>query len=412
MKIAICTLGCKVNQSESSVIEGNLSERGHAIVNLSDGPDYCVINTCSVTSKSEYQSRQLIRRAAKSGARVIVTGCYAQLRTAEIERLPGVERVIDNNKKLGIIKLLSGKNETISFSFSSRARPYVKIQDGCNNSCAYCVVPLARGKSKSIEMSEIIQQVKSFESLQYNEVALTGIHIGSYGHDLRVKCTLADLLKNLLRNTQIPRIRLSSLEVSEIDEVIIEMLQDRRLCKHLHIPLQSGDDGILKLMRRRYTTRQYVDILEKIIKRIPQIAVGTDVIVGFPGEGEGEFLNTKGFLEGLPICYMHIFPFSARPGTVAAGMRGQNAVSVKKERATELRMLNAKKKREYLVSQVNRILDIIIEEQIKDRTLVGTSGNYLKVRVDSVGYSKKSLVHVRINGTDGDMLTGDVVDSS
>jgi threonylcarbamoyladenosine tRNA methylthiotransferase MtaB len=406
MKVSVLTLGCKVNQSESTIIEGNIIKSGHQIVSLTEHPDYCVVNTCSVTSKSDYQSRQLIRRAVKSGAKVIVTGCYAQLRPEEIKKIKGVEHIVDNFNKYKIINMLSKFNESITYNFSCRSRPYVKVQNGCNFFCSYCIVPFARGRSRSINMSEILNQVNEFVSCGYNEVVLIGIHLGLYGYDLKPKTKLSYLIKTLLKETKIKRIRLSSFELKEIDNELIELLQEQRICKHIHIPLQSGDDRILRLMNRKYTTKDYFKVLENISRKIPNIAVGTDIIVGFPGEGQKEFLNTKNLLESAPISYMHIFPFSSRTGTVASQMPMQNSSSIKKERANEMKALNIKKKKAYIISQLNKILDIIIEENIDGKTTMGTSSNYLRVRIDSNKYTPKSYVNVKISGIEEDILKG------
>ncbi len=406
MKISILTLGCKVNQYESSVIKGNLINNGHDIVSLSENPHYCIVNTCAVTAKSDYQSRQLIRRAIKSGAKVIVTGCYSTIMPNEIKSIKGIHCVIDNFNKYNIIKLLSNNNLSITYNFSCKSRPYIKIQDGCNYSCTYCIIPFVRGKSRSINVEDILRQINNFVLDGYTEIVLTGIHLGLFGYDLVPKTNLVSLIRSILKETKIKRIRLSSLEINEIDDEFIEILQDDRICKHLHIPLQSGDDKILKLMNRNYTTKGYVKVLNTVIKKISNIAIGTDIIVGFPGEGQNEFMNSLNLIESIPFSYIHIFPFSPRPGTVASRMKCHIPSATKKERVNILKDLNIKKKELYLKSQINKILDIIIEEQTTEQTSVGTSSNYLKVRLNSNKYLPKSLINVRINGIENDMLTG------
>jgi threonylcarbamoyladenosine tRNA methylthiotransferase MtaB len=410
MKVSVLTLGCRVNQSESAIIEGNLKKSGWSIVGLSGHPDYCIINTCTVTAKSDYQSRQLIRRAVRSGAKVIVTGCYSQLRPDEIRRIGGVVDIIDNNKKFNIIKMLSNKIASITFSYSNKSRPYLKIQDGCNLACTYCTIPMARGRSRSLEISEAIKWAEEIEANGYNEIVLTGINLGSYGHDLRPMVKLSHFLKTLLKKTKIRRIRLSSIEIRKVDDELIELLQEKRICDHIHLPLQSGDNTILRLMNRGYTSEEYLSTIEKITKRVPDIAIGTDVIVGFPGEGDKEFLNTKKLLDSLPIAYMHIFPFSSRPNTLASKMCTQNAPSIKGERLSELKALNFKKKMAYMSSQVNKILDIITEEQCTDNLSIGTSSNYLKVKVPTNGYPKGAHIYVRVSEVEGDMVKADLVE--
>lgn len=409
MKVCILTLGCKVNQSESAVIEGNLKKSGCSSVKLSENPDYCIINSCTVTAKSDYQSRQLIRRAVRSGAKVIVTGCYSQVMTDDIRKIDGIFDIIDSSNKLSIINIITDNISGITLNYSNRARPYLKVQDGCNSSCSYCIVPRARGRSRSLEVSEIIKQAGLFEELGYNEIVLTGIHLGSYGHDLTPKVNLSFLLKSLLLQTKIHRFRLSSIEVNEVDGDITDLLREERVCKHIHIPLQSGDDTILRLMNRMYTSKRYACVLEKILDKVPDIAIGTDLMVGFPEEGEKEFLNTKNFVDSLPISYIHIFPYSARPGTLACEMRMQNSPRVKKERLNIMRSINTRKRRTYISSQVNKTLDVIIEEWREDGRWVGTSSNYVKVEAPSKGHCRGDHVYVRVSGVLGDVLKGDVV---
>lgn len=408
MKVSILTLGCRVNQSESDIIEANLKRAGWSITDLSEHPDYCIINTCTVTAKSDYQSRQLIRRAVRTGAKVIVTGCYSQLRPEEIININGAIGIADSKDKFRIVSSLLNNNERINaFISGNRSRPYLKVQDGCNFACSYCAVPLARGRSRSIGIQEALKRAEEIEAAGYNEIVITGIHLGSYGYDLRPKTNLSELLKNLLKKTKILRIRLSSIGINDIDQELIDLLQEERICKNLHLPLQSGDDCILKLMNRMYSLRYYLTTLETIMKKIPDIAIGTDIIVGFPGEGDREFRNTKELLWSIPISYMHIFPFSPRPNTLASQMANQNTSSVKKKRLNELKALNAKKKTSYMTSQIDKTLDIITEDQGRDNTSLGTSSNYLKVKIPSNNYPKGSLVRVRITGIEENILMGD-----
>jgi threonylcarbamoyladenosine tRNA methylthiotransferase MtaB len=255
-------------------------------------------------------------------------------------------------------------------------------------------------------ISDIAEKVAEFSLNGYKEVILTGIHLGSYGYDLKPKLKLSNLLITLLEKTTIERIRLSSIEVNEVDNDLIALLKEKRICCHVHIPLQSGDDRILKLMNRMYKARDFHKIIEKIVVCVPDIAIGTDVIVGFPSEGEKEFSNTRHLLDILPITYMHIFPFSARPNTLASKMGNQVHSMVKKERFTELNTLNINKRTTYMNLQTGKTLDVIIEEHGTENTSIGTSGNYLKVRLHTKEYSKKSLVQVRITGVEKNMLQG------
>jgi len=410
MKVAILTLGCKVNQAESAFIARRLSNRGVAVVELSEQPDYCVVNTCTVTAKSDYQSRQLIRRAVRTGAKVIVTGCYSQVSPEEVRRIEGVFYILPNVNKYNSINIIGDVTSSNTLMLSGRSRSYVKVQDGCNNACSYCIVPKARGTSRSADIASILKEISELESEGYQEIVLTGIHLGAFGHDLQPQSGLAVLLRSILDRTGIPRIRLSSLEVNEVTPELIELLREPRICRHVHIPLQSGDDSILRLMRRKYKVADYVCVIERIVSKVPGIAVGTDIVVGFPGEGDLEFSHTTQTVESLPLAYIHIFPFSARPGTVAAGMSRQNAIPVKKGRYAVLNAMNVRKKQEYLSSQLGKIIDIVIEERCSDGTLRGTSSNYLKVKTTSDGHRKGSLIYVGVSGMQGGVLTGDAID--
>jgi threonylcarbamoyladenosine tRNA methylthiotransferase MtaB len=247
-------------------------------------------------------------------------------------------------------------------------------------------------------------KAREFEKAGYKEIVLTGIHLGLYGYDLRPKSKLSELLKIILKKTKISRIRLSSLEINEITEDIIEILQDKRICSHLHIPLQSGDDHILKLMNRNYSVKKFASKIETISKKVKDISIGTDVIVGFPNEGGKEFLNTKTIVKSLPFSYMHIFPFSKRPHTIASTMKEQNTKHMKHERYIELNALNIKKKHEYMSSYIYKTLDIIIEEKGEGNTIVGTSSNYLKISIPSLSYNKGTLLRVRIVGINNNRL--------
>jgi threonylcarbamoyladenosine tRNA methylthiotransferase MtaB len=410
VKVAVLTLGCRVNQSESSQIEGCLRNQGFSVVSLSGNPDYCIINTCTVTAKSDYQSRQLIRRAVRSGAQVIVTGCYSQLRPEEILKIDTRIRIVKNADKLQDIKALFKIISGSDLSYSSRSRPLVKVQDGCNYSCSYCIVHRARGKSRSVAPHDIIRQIQTYAETGYKEVVLTGIHLGSYGQDLDPQLALSQLLSNILKDTNIHRIRLSSIEVGEVDDELIDLLRSERICRHIHLPLQSGDENILRLMNRTYTSRAYLSTVEKIFYHLPDICLGADVIVGFPGEGKDEFARTKAMLDSIPISYMHIFPYSPRPGTPASVMTGQIDEIEKKRRFAELDDLNGKKRKAYISSQIGRVLEVVVEERQRPDLCLGTSGNYLKVEIAAEGIPGKTCLNIGVTGADGYRLRGTPID--
>lgn len=407
MKAAVLTLGCKANQAESTTIEANLLSKGFEIVGLSEMPDICIINTCTVTSKSDYQSRQLIRRANRAGARVFVTGCYSELNKDAVFSMDGVERIVENNNKYHIINMITGVPADITLNHKqvSRSRLFVKVQDGCNYSCSYCTIPKARGRSRSIGLKTIIDQIER-SSDTYNEVVLTGIHLGTYGYDLYPKLKLSNLVKSILNSTKIKRIRLSSLEINEIDEELLDLLYDARVCNHLHIPIQSGDERILGLMKRNYTIPAFIKGIDNITKKHPEISIGSDVIVGFPSETEGEFMNTYNLLDSWPFSYLHVFPFSKRPGTSAANLDQDIDHSTLGKRVSAVIALGKRKKRDYMCQQFGKTLDSLIEEVNDDGSCTGITGNYLRVRAVVENPVIKNIACVRIEGCTDDVLLG------
>lgn len=409
MKVALLTLGCRVNQSESAIIEGTLKANGVIIVDLNDNPDVCIVNTCTVTAKSDYNSRQIIRRAARTGAKVIVTGCYSQLRPERVREISGVVKIVDNERKHEIVELLTNEPKSLYFGSYNRSRPYLKVQDGCNFHCSYCSVPLARGRSRSIPVDEVIEKARQIEGGGYKEVVLTGIHLGTYGYDLPVRSDLNRLIKKIMRDTRIHRIRLSSLEVNEVDDELIELFQEPRICRHLHLPLQSGSSRILNLMRRTYTAEAYTSRVEAIASKVGNISLGTDLIVGFPGEEDRDFSDTYSLVSNLPFSYLHIFPFSARPDTDASRLK--NGIPARKvtERLERMRSLHKLKKAQYMTEQLRRDIEIIVEERLSHDMISGTSGNYLKVRALSCEYSKGSLVTVRPESIVEEALCGVII---
>ena len=411
MKVSLLTLGCKVNQAEIISLERELREKGYSIVSLDENPDVCVINTCAVTSKSDYQSRQLIRRAAGSGAKVIATGCYSQMNSGHVERMEGVIEVVGNREKHNIIEKINKISSSnvltpVRIGKAHRSRCFLKIQDGCNYSCSYCLISKARGAATSIEPEKVVESIKKIESEGYQEVVLTGIHLGLYGVDLSPSMGLSRLIGKILENTAIRRIRLSSLEVNEVDRRLIEILKDDRVCNHLHVPLQSGDEKILKLMKRQYSTADFIEKLEKIASKMPDFGFGTDVITGFPGEGEPEFENTVSVLKRLPFTYMHSFPYSERPGTEAISLPGRVDRGIRKARTSLIRALSDEKKSAFIETLKGKVVDVLLEENVNGE-FIGTSGNYIKVAVPfREGMRPGSIINVRVQGQTGGKALG------
>ena len=412
MRIAFTTLGCKINQFETDALQQDLLSRGNTVVPFDAEADVYVINTCSVTAKSDTQSRQLIRSAVRRGksANVVVTGCYAAMRPEEIKKIPGVGMVIGNREKTLISDHIMSKTVTgerdnppiskgVLNSLHTRTRGFLKIQDGCNNRCSYCLVPLARGGSRSATPGEVLHEFKCLVDRGCPEVVLTGIHIGTYGSDLEQGLSLTNMLQMLVPSRGRTRIRLSSIEPNEITQEMIDYL-GQGLCRHLHIPLQSGDDAILASMKRKYTSRFYEDLLENIAKQVPGVALGADIIVGYPGEGEKEFQKTLQMVERSPLTHLHVFSYSSRSGTPAAEMKDQVPEQIKKERSATLRGLGMKKNLLFRKMHQGSDLDVIIEDKIDRDTglLTGLTDNYIRVMIN--GAKKEDIgekISVKIN---------------
>jgi threonylcarbamoyladenosine tRNA methylthiotransferase MtaB len=393
MRVAFTTLGCKINQYETDAMRQAAASEGNSIVPFDAEADVYVINTCSVTAKSDYQCRQTIRSAIRrgEGARVIVTGCYAETRPQEIRSIPGVSIVLGNGEKTRIARYLSGSevhDQDASGhheAVKARTRAFLKIQDGCDGRCTYCIVPFARGGSRSIPRGEVIRTFDQTVDGGSPEVVLSGIHIGRYGHDLEQPDTLTSLVRDLLVRRKQARIRLSSIEPNEITEDLMDML-GYGLCRHLHVPLQSGDDAILCSMQRAYNSRFYRELVETMAMKVPDIAIGADVMVGFPGEGEKEFQSTYELVRDLPLTHLHVFSYSKRAGTPAATMKGQVSEQIKKERNEALRALASKKNLAFRERLKGKTLAVVLEEGETDRIGMrsGLTDNYVRVHVSGV----------------------------
>lgn len=407
MRIAFATLGCKINQFETDVLQQDLTSRGNTIVPFHDEADVYIINTCSVTAKSDYQCRQAIRSALRrnESAKIVVTGCYAETRPDEIRDIAGVALVVGNRDKASIADHIMAAKPAVPgqhkpgpgaqslTSVRGRTRGFLKIQDGCNSRCSYCIVPLARGRSRSVPLPDVLHEFDHLVSSGYAEVVLTGIHIGTYGSDLGTGTTLTDMLGKLLPARGPARIRLSSIEPKEITEDIIGFLGNG-LCRHLHVPLQSGDDAILESMRRHYTSDFYARLLERISTHVPGIALGADIMVGFPGEGEQEFQNTLRLVERSPLTHIHVFSYSPRPGTPASDMKGQVPDKIKKERNEVLRNLGMKKNLLFRQQNIGKELLVVVEDKRDPSTgwYTGLTDNYIRVQVE--GAKKEDIGRV------------------
>lgn len=417
--VAVATLGCKVNQFESASIENSFTDRDIELTPFSGRADIYVINTCAVTAKAAAQSRRMIRRAMRKNpkARIMVTGCYAQVEPDTIIKITGDPlSVVGNNRKDILAQAAVGESDQkrtqindISneknichlpvTDFANRTRPFLKIQDGCNNFCTYCIVPFARGRSRSLEPEAVLAQAARFAGAGYLETVVTGIHVGHYGHDLRPKTELTDITKKLLNHTPGMRYRISSLEPSEITPALLGLLaEDNNLAPHLHIPLQSGDDHILKKMHRRYRASDFAGIINQALARVPGLSIGVDVLVGFPGEDDIAFDNTFGLLDRLPIAYLHVFPYSRREGTVAAGMSGQIPTRVKEERVARLRALDREKRLAFYEKNLGTVRRVLAENgSSRGGRLHGFSENYIPVRFKAPAGETDRIHAVRLD---------------
>ena len=405
--ISVATLGCKVNQFESEALIDALEQRGYAVVPFEEGADITIINTCTVTHRADFQSRQMVRRASRSNPNslIIATGCYPQVETDALLKMKGVHYLLGNGEKSRIPDLLPlmrkgefprvqvgdiGKerlfSETPLHSFHRHTRAFLKIQDGCNAYCSYCIVPHARGRSRSLQPERVVQNLKVLKARGFKEVVLTGIHLGVHGLDLNPHFPLAGLLRQLEKEETPDRIRLSSIEPGDFSpELISALSQSSKICPHLHIPIQSGDDDVLKMMNRDYGCSFLADLVRELHLKISNLSIGADVIVGFPGETEERFRHTYGLIESLPFSYLHVFPFSKRKGTPAFQFpRGVNEKEIK-ERADTMRDLGKQKRQAFYRRFLNQELSVLVEgrKEKESGRWKGLSRNYIPVLLDN-----------------------------
>ncbi|MBN8191014.1 tRNA (N(6)-L-threonylcarbamoyladenosine(37)-C(2))-methylthiotransferase MtaB [Bacillus sp. NTK074B] len=416
--VAFHTLGCKVNHYETEAIWQLFKEEGYERVEYDSIADVYVINTCTVTNTGDKKSRQVIRRAIRKNPDgvICVTGCYAQTSPAEIMAIPGVDVVVgtqDRRKMLTYIEEYKKERQPINGvtnimknrvyeeldvpAFTDRTRASLKIQEGCNNFCTFCIIPWARGLMRSRDPEEVINQAQQLVDAGYKEIVLTGIHTGGYGEDMK-DYNLAMLLKDLEQKVKgLKRIRISSIEASQLTDEVIEVIdQSDIVVRHLHIPLQSGSNTVLKRMRRKYTMEFFAERLEKLKKALPGLAVTSDVIVGFPGETEEEFMETYNFIKEHKFSELHVFPYSKRTGTPAARMDDQIDEDIKNERVHRLIELSNQLAKQYASEFENDVLEVIPEEIYKDDLYVGYTDNYLKVVFPATEDMVGKLVKVKL----------------
>ncbi|MCM2359783.1 MAG: tRNA (N(6)-L-threonylcarbamoyladenosine(37)-C(2))-methylthiotransferase MtaB [Geobacteraceae bacterium] len=426
-RVAITTLGCKINQFESAAMSEALDKEGFRLVPFEDEADVYLINTCTVTAKTDAESRKLIRRAGRRNpqARIVVTGCYAQVAFEELREMAGVDLIVGNVEKKGIAGLLrevgSGPRVLVSDislereveglvleSFAEHTRAFLQVQNGCDAFCSYCIVPYARGRSRSVPLHEVLAGIGTFAAKGFREVVLTGIHLGGYGLDLAPQESLASLLAAIEERRLVPRLRVGSVEPTEVSDALVTLLaSSETVCPHLHIPLQSGSDTVLGRMNRNYSTALFREVVEKLAAAVPDICIGCDVIAGFPGETEEEFAETLRFVEALPIAHLHVFPFSPRQGTPAATMPGQVHGAVVRSRATALRRLSDRKKRAFYQGFLGRELRVLVQGREPDGLLKGLSRNYIPVFLAGDESLINSEVTVRVTEVARESVRGE-----
>ncbi len=423
---SIENFGCRATQADATVIEHQLRERGYARCSPHTASDVVVLNTCTVTASADRQAREAIRQIHRRNpaARIVVTGCYAQRAPEELAALDGVAWVVGNSHQTEIPRLIEQTTPPrpllpdfvplaqLDFEVPSlargpakiltgdifeqtavqvgpaeggeaeRTRPTLKIQDGCNNRCAYCVIPFVRGRSRSLAPAAVLAEVRRLAAAGYKEIVLSGINLGSYGRDLVPRAEFGGLIERIITETPLERLRLSSIEPMDVTRELVELVASTdRIARHFHVPLQSGSDRILRAMHRWYRTAHYARHIELVREMLPDAAIGADVIVGFPGETEDDHRATLAFIAGLPFTYLHVFAFSARPGTQAAQLDDQVPLPVIKRRARELRALSEEKNAAFRASQAGRKLRALTLHRTGDDWTEALSGNYLKVRV-------------------------------
>jgi threonylcarbamoyladenosine tRNA methylthiotransferase MtaB len=409
------TLGCRVNQSESESLEKELDRMGYQPAGKDIPADICIINTCTVTQRASMQSRQLIRQVirANPAAEVIVTGCYAQAEPEVIQQISGVHHVVGNDVKSSIPDRFCRKSNRSESGCAvdtghllrQRTRPFLKVQDGCNAFCSYCIVPYTRGRSRSLPLESVLSAITRFSEDGYHEIVLTGIHLGQYGLDLTPRTSLMELLRVIDDARLMDRIRLSSIEPLEVtDDIIGLVAASPAFCHHFHIPLQSGDNEVLKRMNRPYTREVFHHVVSRIHDLIPDAAIGADVLAGFPGETETAYGNTLALLQDLPITYLHVFPFSPRKGTSAYHFPEPVPHQVVQSRCRELRILGKERKDAFYRRHIGKHVTVLVEahQDHGTRLFKGMTSNYMPVFINAGSPVPNTLATVEITSLYGD----------
>jgi threonylcarbamoyladenosine tRNA methylthiotransferase MtaB len=428
MRFAIATLGCKVNQYDSAIIEDRMRAAGYELAPFDEPADVYVVNTCTVTDRADSESLRLARRARRLNpkARVIATGCLAQAtpdklaQAAEIDAVVGlgrVDEIIRAARGEGSVRILvdnlrkhKAQIELAPVSLAGQTRAFLKVQEGCDQFCTFCIVPFSRGTSRSVEPRRILGALDDLHERGFKEVVLTGVHLGGYGRDLTPPVTVDDLLEMMGERSLIRRIRISSLDPEELsDRAISIVAHSEKFCPHFHLPLQAGEDGILARMRRRYDTAYYRGRVERILEAMPGAAIGTDLIVGFPGESGEEFDRGFMYIASLPLTYFHVFPYSIRAGTTAAKYSGKVAAGEVRRRSEQMRALASEKHERFAERFRGARLKVLLEERAKTGLLTGYSRNYIKVEAQGGDWLRNHEVEIHAMDRRGALLSGGIV---
>lgn len=416
MRVYVESIGCRLNQSEIETLARQFRALGHELVHEAAEADLCVVNTCAVTGEAARSSRNLIRRLHRASpqAEIVATGCYAHLAPQRVGALEGVGRVVNNEDKERLVALVTGadvpaelyEREPLMREFFpgalGRTRAFVKVQDGCNNRCTFCVTTLARGRARSRPQTEIVQEIRALVAQGYREVVLTGVNLSSYGHDWKDRQGLAKLVGAILAETDVPRLRLSSLEPWNLSAEFFALWENPRLCRHLHLPLQSGCDATLRRMARRSSRAEFRALVEAARARIPDVAISTDIIVGFPGESDAEFEESYAFAREMDFMKLHVFRYSPREGTVAARLPDRVTVEVAKARSARMLALSEEGARRYHARFLGREVNVLWEQVSGASEAgfhnVGLTDTYIRVEMDAPRALTNQIERVRLVG--------------
>jgi threonylcarbamoyladenosine tRNA methylthiotransferase MtaB len=428
MRFAIATLGCKVNQYDSAIIEARLGALGLVRGEFNQPADVYIVNTCTVTDRADSEGLRIARRARRlnPNARIVMTGCFAQASPEVLERhtevdaivglgrLDDLERAVMNTTSERVmvsnLRKERAQIELRGVTLAGHSRAFLKLQEGCDQFCTFCIVPFSRGMSRSVEPRRIVEAIDELHGRGFKEVILSGVHLGGYGKDLDPPVELADLLEMLAERSPIERIRISSLDPEELSDSIIDIIaQSEKICPHLHLPLQAGEDGTLSRMRRRYNTAFFRERVERILEAMPDACIGTDIIAGFPGETALDFEHSFRFIEELPLSYFHVFPYSVRAGTTAAKLPDKIAAAEIKRRAGGLRELGERKREMFAQKFVGQKLKVLLEESTEDGALGGYSRNYVRVLTRGAASQLNREFEVEASFAKGAQLVGEIV---